>query len=274
MTKDKNKPNSSSSNDWVRFSPYSKNCRKIKKIGDEKKGFEDARCPICMEHPHNAVLIICSSHEKGCRPYICDTSRRHSNCLDQFCKLNSVIPLKSTDNHQPNKFASLGEKQEKEGLIADELVCPLCRGKISGWIVEDSARRYINSISRNCALEKCEFSGNYDELRKHARVEHPLARPSEADEERLASWDRLEEELLDDEDVEYYDDFSDEDFDDREEEVNLEPLYPGDDFFNHIHFGDENDAILEEDYSINNGILRYTRKTTTGKFYEFAMVLE
>ena len=57
-------------------------------IEDEKnvKLFEDTRCPVCMEHPHNAILLICSSHDKGCRPFMCDTSYRHSNCFDQFRK--------------------------------------------------------------------------------------------------------------------------------------------------------------------------------------------
>ncbi|PIN22755.1 hypothetical protein CDL12_04516 [Handroanthus impetiginosus] len=51
------------------------------------KEWDEASCPICMDHPHNAVLLICSSHYKGCRSYICDTSYRHSNCLDRFKKL-------------------------------------------------------------------------------------------------------------------------------------------------------------------------------------------
>ncbi|XP_072987553.1 uncharacterized protein [Typha latifolia] len=51
------------------------------------KEWDDTSCPICMDHPHNAVLLICSSHDKGCRCYICDTSYRHSNCLDRFKKL-------------------------------------------------------------------------------------------------------------------------------------------------------------------------------------------
>ncbi|KAI4304565.1 hypothetical protein MLD38_040057 [Melastoma candidum] len=51
------------------------------------KELDEVSCPICMDHPHNAVLLLCSSHEKGCRSYICDTSYRHSNCLDRFKKL-------------------------------------------------------------------------------------------------------------------------------------------------------------------------------------------
>ncbi|KAF8392055.1 hypothetical protein HHK36_022395 [Tetracentron sinense] len=51
------------------------------------KEWDEASCAICMDHPHNAVLLLCSSHDKGCRSYICDTSYRHSNCLDRFKKL-------------------------------------------------------------------------------------------------------------------------------------------------------------------------------------------
>jgi len=52
----------------------------------QKKEWDNAACLICLEHPHNAVLLLCSSHDKGCRPYMCDTSSRHSNCLDQYRK--------------------------------------------------------------------------------------------------------------------------------------------------------------------------------------------
>lgn len=96
-------------------SPYSRNPNPHQKQKDEWK---EVKCPICFDHPHNAVLLICSSHDKGCRPYMCDTSYRHSNCLDQFCKLHSVSPLKSRTNSRLNKFVSDGEK----GL--DQLVCP------------------------------------------------------------------------------------------------------------------------------------------------------
>ncbi|GAV70673.1 DUF1644 domain-containing protein [Cephalotus follicularis] len=51
------------------------------------KELDEVSCPICIDHPHNAVLLLCSSHEKGCRSYICDSSYRHSNCLDRFKKI-------------------------------------------------------------------------------------------------------------------------------------------------------------------------------------------
>lgn len=142
--------------------------------GDEKE-WEEARCPICMEHPHNAVLLRCSSREKGCRPFICDTSYRHSYCLDQFQRSAST------------SLASLTEQQTK-------LICPLCRGVVTGWDVVQPARKFMNSKTRTCALETCDFSGNYDELRKHARREHPSERPSEATPTRQSNWERMERE--------------------------------------------------------------------------------
>lgn len=169
------------------------------------KEWEEARCPVCMEHPHNALLLMCSSHEKGCRPYMCDTSYRHSNCFDQFRKsfAEETTPL-STVEHSTSDLMSdetvincpveiegsasmLIENQEKK-----KLMCPLCRGHIMGWTVVDSARRFMNAKSRSCACELCDFSGSYKDLRKHARVEHPHVRPSEVDPERQRDWRRLE----------------------------------------------------------------------------------
>ncbi|KAG8388290.1 hypothetical protein BUALT_Bualt02G0110200 [Buddleja alternifolia] len=139
--------------------------------GDEVE-WEEARCPICIEHPHNAVLLVCSSQDKGCRPFMCDTSYRHSNCLDQYCKSSAA--------------ASPHEQQT-------ELVCPLCRGRVTGWVVLEPARRFMNSKTRNCSLETCSYSGNYTELRKHARIEHPSNRPSEASPTRQSNWAILEQ---------------------------------------------------------------------------------
>ncbi|CAJ2670229.1 unnamed protein product [Trifolium pratense] len=76
------------------------------------KELDEVSCPICMDHPHNAVLLLCSSHDKGCRSYICDTSYRHSNCLDRFKKMrdnskeNPNLPssLINTNNSSGNSF--------------------------------------------------------------------------------------------------------------------------------------------------------------------------
>lgn len=202
-----------------------------------ERDWEDATCPICMDYPHNAVLLICSS--KGCRPYMCNTSYRHSNCLDQYQKAHlgahvSTEPLLDTvqaadrtprlsnvrtsrRNGRPAilngtghdvgvqdlEAASLGENNpdESEPLVASSsalkvdmkgLLCPICRGMVKGWKVVQSAREHLNYKARNCAQESCSFSGNYEELRVHARREHPLARPSEVDPVRQRDWRRME----------------------------------------------------------------------------------
>lgn len=172
----------SPSSDRARVSPYSCSLKDTgckddgsssPLVGDERE-WEEARCPICMEHPHNAVLLLCSSQEKGCRPFMCDTSYRHSNCLDQFRK----------------SFASSTTEGQKS-----DLVCPLCRGCITGWVVKAPARRFMNSKTRCCSLETCNLSGNYTKLRKHARLEHPSDRPSETSKIRQSNWTTLERQL-------------------------------------------------------------------------------
>ncbi|KAH9288555.1 hypothetical protein KI387_032672, partial [Taxus chinensis] len=253
-------------------------------INAEKKQWDDARCPICMEHPHNAVLLLCSSHDKGCQPYMCDTSYRHSNCLDQYRKrkenwknsatqdveaynenqggeemdedtrsdgpgihrtpggeavdlrsmqdLNEDTGLGGPSRHrrieQPSFWTSLsGGFQETQNRGRDdlpfvnatagvgtennfefalyhrneieapvegelELKCPLCRGSVSEWKVVEDARNYLNLKVRSCARESCFVSGTYDELRKHARRDHPRTRPADIDPSRQRAWRRLE----------------------------------------------------------------------------------
>ncbi|KDP32365.1 hypothetical protein JCGZ_13290 [Jatropha curcas] len=208
--------------DRLRASPYpcssSHTRRPSPRIPSETeenlKEWEDARCPVCMEHPHNAVLLICSSHDKGCRPYMCDTSYRHSNCLDQFRKSFTETSL-TTPQPEENRVttensstvlssaSTVTDEQSEEGPVSagaiscekkvqPTLVCPLCRGQIKEWIVMEPARHFMNAKPRSCACETCDFSGTYSDLRKHARVEHPLVRPSQADPERQRSWRMLE----------------------------------------------------------------------------------
>ncbi|KAK1307079.1 hypothetical protein QJS10_CPA10g00500 [Acorus calamus] len=133
----------------------------------EKNDWQDATCSVCMEHPHNAVLLLCSSHDKGCRPYMCGTSYRFSNCLDQF----------------KNAYT----KEEMS-----ELACPLCRGQVKGWTVVDPAREYLNMKKRSCMQDECAFNGTYRELRKHMRVTHPCVRPRQVDPALEQKWRRLE----------------------------------------------------------------------------------
>ncbi|KAG6489938.1 uncharacterized protein LOC122006064 [Zingiber officinale] len=151
-------------------------CSASLKVVEDDKKWEDVRCPVCMEHPHNAVLLQCSSRDQGCHAFMCDTSYRHSNCLDLY--------RKSFSNKLP--------EEEDNVQLPIDILCPLCRGHVTGWTVIESARKYMNARSRSCSLESCSFTGVYGELREHARKEHPSARPSEADPERQQDWRRME----------------------------------------------------------------------------------
>ncbi|KAI3802975.1 hypothetical protein L1987_31122 [Smallanthus sonchifolius] len=122
---------------------------KEKQVEDQ---WEKVRCLICMEPPHQAILLLCSSHKKGCRPYICDTGSNHSNCFSQF----KISKTRKVD-------------------------CPLCRGKVRDYTVDEPARRFMNLKAQSCASEGCEFSGKYVDLKKHVNLVHPSAGPSEDD---------------------------------------------------------------------------------------------
>lgn len=160
------------------FKDTKKNSSKL----SEKKDWEDATCSVCMEYPHNAVLLLCSSYNKGCRPYMCATSYRFSNCLDQFKKAYT----KATSG-----VDTLGLDAKAE---ASQLLCPLCRGQVKGWTLVESARKYLNKKKRTCMEENCSFVGNYKQLKKHVKVEHPLARPRKVDPSLEEEWKRLERE--------------------------------------------------------------------------------
>ncbi|CAK9217024.1 unnamed protein product [Sphagnum troendelagicum] len=182
------------------YSSYGRGVASSSKFVDDsewKKEWEEATCPICMEHPHNAVLLICASHDKGCRPYMCDTSYRHSNCLDQYRKAHdsSDKPVDRPLGKGADGSDSLELLQgAASGMEADvgDLLCPLCRGKVEGWRVVDAARQHLNRKIRNCAHEACGFSGPYEDLRKHARGMHPSARPCDVDPARQRDWRQLE----------------------------------------------------------------------------------
>jgi len=142
--------------------------------------WEEVRCPVCMDHPHNAVMLVCSSHEKGCRPFLCDTSYRHSNCLDQYRKASK----------ESSKDSGQAECSECQQPV--KLACPLCRGPVSHWTKDYDARKFMNSQARACTMESCEFKGAYNQLRKHAREDHPAIRPMEVDPDRQRDWHRME----------------------------------------------------------------------------------
>lgn len=247
------------------------------------KEWDEASCPICMDHPHNAVLLLCSSHDKGCRSYICDTSYRHSNCLDRFKKMGAdlssgptgptisfvetsgserpdllepldlqeplthnftseanpifgvpsarrnLVEIHEDSNFEvsnegdsvglwtvleehgreesngylepqrigtePDSHAGIGPEESGGGSSWDlnlNLKCPLCRGIVRGIKIVKEAREYLDLKERTCSRESCSFSGNYRELRRHARRLHPTTRPADVDPSRQRAWRHLE----------------------------------------------------------------------------------
>ncbi|TKY58226.1 lysosomal alpha-mannosidase [Spatholobus suberectus] len=134
--------------------------------------WDDVLCPICLDFPHNCVLLQCSSYDKGCRAFVCDTNQLHSNCLDRF---KNACGMPSS----PGSNAASAENSDPEVSNGQcNLICPLCRGEVSGWIIVDKARAHLDEKKRCCDEVQCTFMGSYMELQKHAQLEHPHARPS------------------------------------------------------------------------------------------------
>ncbi|KAJ0253461.1 Uncharacterized protein HA466_0111450 [Hirschfeldia incana] len=164
-----------------RVSPYPlRSCRSKKQKEAESSSsplesesaseWEDVRCVICMEPPHNAILLQCSSFSKGCRAYMCDTSARHSNCFKQFRRINNTSRCCSVKS----------------------LNCPYCRGEVHGTVKSTSARRFMNARPRCCSVDKCGFSGTYSQLKSHLKAEHPGFTPPKVDPLEKRKWDELE----------------------------------------------------------------------------------
>jgi hypothetical protein len=91
---------------------------------------------------------------------------------------------------QQRESSSTVESSELTRL--NQLACPLCRGTVKGWKIIKEAREYLDEKSRSCSRETCAFSGNYRELRRHARRVHPTTRPADVDPSRRRAWHRLE----------------------------------------------------------------------------------
>ncbi|KAG7572307.1 hypothetical protein ISN44_As09g006750 [Arabidopsis suecica] len=162
------------SSNKVRVSPYPlRSSRTDKQKSSEspiETSWEDVRCVICMEPPHNAVLLTCSSSSSGCHPYMCDTSVRHSNCFKQFRKKNRT-----------------------KRLSTKTLQCPLCRGEIFETTkVTSTARRFMNAKPRSCSVEDCKFSGTYAQLNTHLKTEHRGIVPPKVDPQRQQRWEMME----------------------------------------------------------------------------------
>lgn len=169
------------------------NVKKSSSKASEKKDWEGATCSVCMEVPHNAILLLCSSYDKGCRPYMCATSHRYSNCFEQYkkayTKATSVQGLQLEANSSNIDLRAGGSKENTE---VAELLCPLCRRQVKGWTVVEAAREWLNGKKRSCMQDDCCFVGNYKELRKHVRSKHPYARPREVDPIKEEKWKRFE----------------------------------------------------------------------------------
>ncbi|OMO86131.1 hypothetical protein CCACVL1_09795 [Corchorus capsularis] len=148
---------------------------------------DDVICPICLDFPHNGVLLQCSSYEKGCRPFVCDTDHLHSNCLDRFKNAYGMSSPSTSDTLAiTNIQLTVSEDNCRPA-------CPLCRGEVTGWVVIDKARLYLDAKKRCCEEEQCTFSGAYLELQKHAQLEHPHARPSKIDPARQLDWENFQQ---------------------------------------------------------------------------------
>ncbi|KAF6160074.1 hypothetical protein GIB67_025737 [Kingdonia uniflora] len=152
--------------------------------------WEDVICPICLDFPHNGVLLQCSSYDKGCRPFMCDTDHTHSNCLDRF-KRAYGMPSEVKDPSTANTSTETNMPLDLNG--SDCPTCPLCRGEVTGWVALDEARTHLNKKKRCCEEERCIYIGNYLELKNHAMLKHPHARPSKIDPARQLDWDNFQQ---------------------------------------------------------------------------------
>ncbi|XP_050251440.1 uncharacterized protein LOC126698334 [Quercus robur] len=172
--------------------------KKRRSKASDKKDWKNATCPVCLEYPHNAVLLLCSSYNKGCRTFMCATSHRYSNCLEQYKKAyTKVTPIQSSQHLDvlvENSSLISGLEHHNEKMEVPELLCPLCRGQVKGWTVVEPARKYLNAKKRSCMLDDCSFVGTYKQLRKHVRSKHPLACPRAVDPVLKEKWKRLERE--------------------------------------------------------------------------------
>ncbi|XP_002889304.2 uncharacterized protein LOC9323904 [Arabidopsis lyrata subsp. lyrata] len=162
------------SSNKIRVSPYplrSTRTNKLKAIESPiETEWEDVRCVICMEPPHDAVLLTCSSSLNGCRPYMCGTSVRHSNCFKQFSRNN-----------------------RKKHSNTKTLHCPLCRGEVfETKKAAKTTRRFMNAKPRSCPVDDCEFSATYSHLNKHLKTEHRGIVPTKVDPQRQCRWEMME----------------------------------------------------------------------------------
>ncbi|XWS26093.1 hypothetical protein CRYUN_Cryun26dG0001300 [Craigia yunnanensis] len=150
--------------------------------------WDDVIFPICLDFPHNGVLLQCSSYEKGCRPFVCDTDHLHSNCLDRFKSAYGMSSPSTSDTISKTNI----QLTVSEGNCRPSC-CPLCRWEVTGWIVVDKARLLLDEKKHCCDEEQFTFAGTYLELQKHAQLEHPYARPSRIDPAQQLDWENFQQ---------------------------------------------------------------------------------
>lgn len=162
-------------------------------IEQQDSDWESVSCPICLEFPHNGVLLQCSSYEKGCRPFVCDTDHLHSNCLDRFKSAHGMLSELSSSRTSNATSLSNESTDTKDLEATDKPVCPLCRGEVTGWAIVEVARVHLDEKKRRCEEEQCAFTGTYYELREHAQLKHPHACPSKIDPARQLDWENFQQ---------------------------------------------------------------------------------
>lgn len=162
-------------------------------IEQQDSDWESVSCPICLEFPHNGVLLQCSSYVKGCRPFVCDTDHLHSNCLDRFKSAHGMLSELSSSRTSNATSLSNESTDTKDLEATDKPVCPLCRGEVTGWAIVEVARVHLDEKKRRCEEEQCAFTGTYYELREHAQLKHPHACPSKIDPARQLDWENFQQ---------------------------------------------------------------------------------
>lgn len=158
---------------------------------------EDVACPICLDSPHNAVLLRCASYEKGCRPFICDTDQTRSNCLERFRGAHGLpVPVPANARASSRTVSPLNSIHtitiSSSNANNNRPACPLCRGDVMGWLVIGEARSHLNQKRRCCEESRCSYVGSFHELQRHTQQKHPDSRPSAIDPARRADWENLQ----------------------------------------------------------------------------------
>ncbi|KAK8535496.1 hypothetical protein V6N12_057012 [Hibiscus sabdariffa] len=160
--------------------------------------WDDVICHICLDFPHNEVLLQCSSYEDGCRAFVCDTDHMHSNCLDRFKNAHGMSSLSISET------SSIANIQLAVSEDNCRPTCPLCRGQVTGWTIVDKAHLLLHEKKHSCEEEQCKFAGTYLELQKHAQLEYPHACPSRIDPARQLDWEKFSAVLRDSRCFEHY----------------------------------------------------------------------